>query len=175
MVEVLILNDRHKKNFGKEIFEILKTKTACMLVSGNRLLKSGENTKILLIENAEFKKITAENYILVCGETDNTFDFSMFKNANTIILNSENKSVLKRIKQNFSQIILCGMRFCDTVTLSGVMGESATVSFCRTAKTLGGEDVFENEIIFKNNNYDNLSLMASGAILSIFKGDNFEN
>ena len=175
MVEVLILNDKHKKNLGKEIFEILKTKTDCVLVSNREVLKSGKSPKILLVENNDFKKIDVKNYILVFGETDKNLDFSVFENANTIILNSENKMALKKIKQTFSQIILCGMRFCDTVTLSGVIGENATVSFCRAAKTVFGEDVFENEIVLKNNNYDNFSLLATGAILSIYKGENFEN
>ncbi len=175
MVEVLVLNDNHKKNLGKQIFEILKTKTDCILISGKKLQKSGKNAEILLFECEDFKKITAKNFILVCGETDKSIDFAVFKNANTVILNSENKRVLKQIKNPISQIILCGMRFCDTVSLSGVVGESVTVAFCRKAKTLGGQEVAENEIVLKNNNYDNFSLMASGAILSIYKGENSEN
>lgn len=62
-------------------------------------------------------------------------------------------------------MIFCGMSVRDTVTLSGVIGESATLSVNREALTLDGKGVFEKDIIIENNGYDNFSIMAAGTVL----------
>lgn len=167
MIEVLLLNDRKKNNYGKEIFSVLSEKLSGIYISDKEFIKKGKYPMILLAEKSEFKSIDNKNYIVIVGETDKSIDFNEFKNAHTVIMQSDiSRNIISFDKTDF-QVIFCGMSVRDTVTLSGVIGDSSTVSFNRTAVKLNGGEISENDIIICNKGYNDFSIMAAGAVLSL--------
>lgn len=165
MTEVLLVNDRKNNNYGKEIFSVLSKKVSCIYISEKELLKSGKYPQILLVEKYDFERISDKNYIVVIGECERSIDISKYQNAHTVIIGSDNLKKITFSGEFENQVIFCGMSVRDTVTLSGVIGESVTLSVNRNVLTLGGKNISEKDIIFENNGYENFSIMAAGTVL----------
>lgn len=167
MVNILLIGTEQKQKRVSSLYEILRKNFAVCHAGDTVFASCTSPADFMIYEPRQFVSAKAERCIVVCKDPFVLKEADIPKNA-VGVLSSGNEAAAAFLQKCAVKALVLGMSSKDTLTLSSITSDSATICLQR-----GIEDFFHNTVdpaeipILLSKTYDTFSVLAAAAVLFI--------
>lgn len=149
MDTVIIYGDGNDTNISSALRRYFNCRMLCSFAGGGTVSLCGDG-KLLIIDGKGFSKINADSGIIIFKNNISDYAFPHIPKTFTAVLSGENTSVMGFLRDNRTVAVTCGIGVSDTLSISSIGDDCATVSLQRQLRTTSGEINEPQDIIIRN-------------------------
>lgn len=162
MITVILLGE-DESNFLNFLTDKLKSDFTVYSMANNSISKVGRGPDILILETSEILGTPEGNTFIIVKDKCNC---EIPNNDSTVIINSKNKQILKKLINKKNHVITCGMTSKDTISCTSITDDIAVTALQRSIFNIYDEEIQPKELRINISDKDDLYHILAYAGLS---------